>query len=176
MMRGTTEFTVQDAMRAAHTELRRAAREREREASAPWTMPSSSPSRGDSRFSRLLGDVGLPPRFYIPGMTTTIKVSDELRNRLKEQAARDGLTLGAHLVHLAHLADAEDTRWRLHLLKSEINAPSGADAGSYDAKAGDWERMLVLLDQLQRCPNGHRFFVAHIQNLTDEHGREARVG
>lgn len=37
-------------------------------------------------------------------MTTTIKVSDSLRDRLKEQASRDGLTLGAHL---ARLADAE---------------------------------------------------------------------
>lgn len=70
-------------------------------------------------------------------MTTTIKVSDELRDRLKEQAARDGLTLGAHL---AHLADAEDRRWRLHLLKSTINASSSADAGSYAAETGAWER------------------------------------
>ncbi|KAA9148659.1 AAA family ATPase [Microbacterium lushaniae] len=48
MMRGTTELTIQDAMRAAHTELRRAARERgrRRRASAPWTTPSSSPSHG----------------------------------------------------------------------------------------------------------------------------------
>ena len=43
-------------------------------------------------------------RRFTPGMTTTIKVSDDLRDRLKEQAARDGLTLGAHL---ARLADAE---------------------------------------------------------------------
>lgn len=70
-------------------------------------------------------------------MTTTIKVSDELRDRLKEQAARDGLTLGAHL---AHLADAEDRRWRLHLLKSTIDASSNADAGSYVAETEDWER------------------------------------
>jgi predicted transcriptional regulator len=69
-------------------------------------------------------------------MTTTIKVSDELRDRLKEQAARDGLTLGAHL---AHLADAEDRRWRLHLLKSSIDA-STSDAGSYSAETEDWER------------------------------------
>ena len=46
MMRGTTELTIQDAMRAAHAELRRAARERELQASAQWTTPSSSPSRG----------------------------------------------------------------------------------------------------------------------------------
>lgn len=46
MMRGTTELTIQDAMRAAEAELRRAARERELQASAPWTTPRSSPSRG----------------------------------------------------------------------------------------------------------------------------------
>ena len=46
MMRGTTELTIQDAMRAADAELRRAARERELQASAPWTTPSSSASRG----------------------------------------------------------------------------------------------------------------------------------
>jgi len=70
-------------------------------------------------------------------MTTTIKVSDELRDRLKEQAARDGLTLG---VHLARLADAEDRRWRLHLLKSAIDASSSDDAASHAAEAEDWER------------------------------------
>lgn len=46
MMRGTTELTVQDAMRAAHAELRRAARERELQASTRWTAPSPSASRG----------------------------------------------------------------------------------------------------------------------------------
>lgn len=70
-------------------------------------------------------------------MTTTIKVSEELRDRLKEQAARDGLTLGAHL---ARLADAEDRRWRLHQLKSAIEASSSADAGSHAAETEDWER------------------------------------
>lgn len=70
-------------------------------------------------------------------MTTTIKVSDELRDRLKEQAARDGLTLGAHLTHLA---DAEDRRRRLDRLKSAIDASSSVDAGSYAAETDDWER------------------------------------
>ncbi|MGX1703543.1 hypothetical protein [Microbacterium sp. NPDC055357] len=70
-------------------------------------------------------------------MTTTIKVSGELRDRLKEQAARDGRTLGAHL---AHLADAEDRRWRLHLLKSSIDASTSEDAESYSAETEDWER------------------------------------
>lgn len=70
-------------------------------------------------------------------MTTTIKVSDELRDRLKKQAARDGLTLGAHL---AHLAEAEDRRWRLHLLKSAIDASSSADGASHAAETEDWER------------------------------------
>jgi hypothetical protein len=70
-------------------------------------------------------------------MATTIKVSHELRDRLKEQAARDGLTLGAHL---AYLADAEDRRWRLHMLKSAIDASSSDDAGSFAAETGDWER------------------------------------
>ncbi|WP_175985443.1 hypothetical protein [Microbacterium tenebrionis] len=69
-------------------------------------------------------------------MTATIKVSDELRDRLKEQAARNGLTLGAHL---AHLADAEDRRWRLDLLKSAIDA-SSEGAASHAAETEGWER------------------------------------
>lgn len=70
-------------------------------------------------------------------MTTTIKVSDQLRDRLKAQAARDGLTLGAHL---EHLADAEDRRWRLQLLKSAIDASSIADAASHAVETENWER------------------------------------
>lgn len=46
MMRATTELTIQDAMRAAHAELRREAREREARASASWVTPNASPSRG----------------------------------------------------------------------------------------------------------------------------------
>jgi predicted DNA-binding ribbon-helix-helix protein len=71
-------------------------------------------------------------------MTTTIKVSDALRDRLKEQASRDGLTLGAHL---ARLADAEDRRWRLHSLKVAIAETSPADAASHAIESGEWERV-----------------------------------
>lgn len=69
-------------------------------------------------------------------MTTTIKVSDELRDRLKAQAARDGLTLGAHL---ARLADAEDRRVRLSSLKDAIAKTSVESAASHAAEAAEWE-------------------------------------
>ncbi|MFB9644975.1 AAA family ATPase [Microbacterium terregens] len=46
MMRGTTELTIQDAMRAADAELRRAARSRALQATGPWVAPHSSASRG----------------------------------------------------------------------------------------------------------------------------------
>lgn len=70
-------------------------------------------------------------------MTTTIKVSHELRDRLKVQAARDGLTLGAHL---ARLADADDRARRLGDLKAAIANTSDEDAELYAAEVADWER------------------------------------
>ncbi|MFC4243948.1 hypothetical protein ACFOYW_11225 [Gryllotalpicola reticulitermitis] len=70
-------------------------------------------------------------------MTTTIKVSDELRDRLKEQASRDGLTLGAHL---ARLADAEDRRRRLEALKFAIAKTPHDLLGAYGVEASEWER------------------------------------
>jgi len=70
-------------------------------------------------------------------MTTTIKVSDELRDRLKTQALRDGLTIGAHL---ARLADADDRRQRLSALKSAIAGTSAAGMASYEAESTAWER------------------------------------
>lgn len=70
-------------------------------------------------------------------MTTTIKVSDELRDRLKAQAAREGLTLGAHL---ARLADADDRRTRLQLLKQAIADTSPTDAASHARESAQWER------------------------------------
>lgn len=70
-------------------------------------------------------------------MITTIKVSDELRDRLKAQASRDGLTLAAHL---ARLADAEDRRHRLQLLKKAVAATPPTDAASHAAESAEWER------------------------------------
>jgi hypothetical protein len=70
-------------------------------------------------------------------MTTTIKVTDELRDRLKAQAGRDGVTLGTHL---ERLADAEDRRRRLASLKDAVARTSGADAESHAAETAEWER------------------------------------
>lgn len=73
-------------------------------------------------------------------MTTTIKVSDELRDRLKAQAGRDGLTLGAHL---ERLADAEDRRRRrrrrLESVKAAIAQTPDADAESHSVETAEWE-------------------------------------
>lgn len=70
-------------------------------------------------------------------MTTTIKVSDGLRDRLKTQAARDGLTLGAHL---ARLADAEDRRHRLLALREAVAGTSPDGIESHSAESAVWER------------------------------------
>lgn len=69
-------------------------------------------------------------------MTTTIKVSDDLRNRLKEQASRAGLTLGAHLTVLA---DAADRRQRLTDLKQAIAASSIDDIALHTEESQHWE-------------------------------------
>ncbi|MFS0894473.1 hypothetical protein [Microbacterium sp. 179-I 3D3 NHS] len=70
-------------------------------------------------------------------MTTTIKVSNALRDRLKEQAAREGLTLGAHL---DRLADAQDRQWRLQSLKTAVGLTAPGDADSHRAETREWER------------------------------------
>ena len=70
-------------------------------------------------------------------MTTTIKVSDELRDRLKAQAARHGLTLGAHL---GHLADADDRRIRHLALQRAVAETSTEAAESHAAESAAWER------------------------------------
>ncbi|MBX3196353.1 MAG: hypothetical protein KF727_14805 [Microbacteriaceae bacterium] len=76
-------------------------------------------------------------------MTTTIKVSDALRDRLKAQAAREGLTLGGHL---ARLADADDRRTRMRTLKAAIAATPLGGATSHAAETAEWERA-ELTDQ-----------------------------
>ena len=75
-------------------------------------------------------------RPYTSGMTTTIKVSTELRDRLKAQAARAGRTLGAHL---SVLADAADRQERLAHLKVAIAETSRGNAESYAAETRAWE-------------------------------------
>lgn len=70
-------------------------------------------------------------------MTTTIKVSDKLRDRLKAQAAREGLTLGSHL---KRLADREDRRLRLRSLKAAIADSAVVGTASHDAETAAWER------------------------------------
>ncbi|UUT36444.1 ribbon-helix-helix protein [Microbacterium elymi] len=68
-------------------------------------------------------------------MTTTIKVSDELRDRLKAQASQAGLTLGAHLAELADLADRRD---RLAAAKQAMaSSPAGVD--EYREETRRWE-------------------------------------
>ena len=96
----------------------------------------------------MLGGVSPPPSEVVPGrgivegprytssMTTTIKVSDDLRDRLKDQAARDGLTLGAHL---ERLADAEDRRRRLESVKEAIARTSASGLEEYAAEVAEWE-------------------------------------
>lgn len=69
-------------------------------------------------------------------MNTTIKVSDELRDRLKEQAAAVGLTLGAHL---AALADAEDRRRRLAAVKAAIAGSGDGALTSHTDESSEWE-------------------------------------
>lgn len=70
-------------------------------------------------------------------MNTTIKVSDELRDRLKAQAARDGLTMGTHL---RRLADLDDRQHRLLSLERAIAEASVGDKLDHQSESDVWER------------------------------------
>lgn len=67
---------------------------------------------------------------------TTIKVSRDLRDQLKRQAASEHRTLGEHLAHLATLADKQQ---RLAQLRAEIDATSAQDLESYREESEWWE-------------------------------------
>ena len=67
---------------------------------------------------------------------TTIKVSRDLRDQLKRQAASEHRTLGEHLAHLATLADKQQ---RLAQLRAEIDATSAQDLESYRQESEWWE-------------------------------------
>lgn len=70
-------------------------------------------------------------------MTTTIKVSDDLRDRLKAQAHQAGRTLGAHLAALADLAERED---RFAALAVAIARTPPEALESHRAETAEWER------------------------------------
>lgn len=71
-----------------------------------------------------------------PTSATTIKVSSEVRDRLKEQAAAAGRTLGEHLRHLADLGDRAS---RFEALRVAIDAMSPEARASYDQEVAELE-------------------------------------
>lgn len=70
--------------------------------------------------------------------TTTIKVSTDVRDRLKAQAAHAHRTLGAHL---AHLAELEERQMRFQTLRSAIARTSEEAMESYHAEVAAWDNL-----------------------------------
>jgi len=70
-------------------------------------------------------------------MPTTIKVSTELRDRLKLQAAEQGRTIGAHL---AALADDADRAGRFARLRQQVAATPAALQTGYSDETAAWDR------------------------------------
>jgi hypothetical protein len=71
-------------------------------------------------------------------MTTTIKVSNDVRDRLKAQAARSHRTLGAHLEYLASLGDRDA---RMRDLRDAIAATPPDALESYREETRAWDRI-----------------------------------
>jgi len=71
-------------------------------------------------------------------MTTTIKVSNEVRDRLKGQAALAHRTLGQHLEHLAGLGEREA---RMTALRAARRATSAEDLASWREETSAWDRI-----------------------------------
>lgn len=69
---------------------------------------------------------------------TTIKVTTDVRDRLKTQASAAHRTLGEHL---AHLADMNDRRARFASLKQAIDATPKKELASYRAETEAWDRL-----------------------------------
>lgn len=67
---------------------------------------------------------------------TTIKVSSELRDRLKEQASAGGLTLGEHLARLAELGERQ---LRFDALRAAIAATPPELMDSYREETSFWD-------------------------------------
>lgn len=70
--------------------------------------------------------------------TTTIKLSSEVRDRLKVQAAAAHRTLGEHLAHLAELGDRAE---RFEALRGAIVATPAAAMDSYRKEVAQWDRV-----------------------------------
>lgn len=71
-------------------------------------------------------------------MTTTIKVSSEVRDRLKGQAAVAHRTLGQHLEYLAGLGEREA---RMAALRAAMRATSSEDLASWREETSAWGRI-----------------------------------
>lgn len=71
-------------------------------------------------------------------MTTTIKVDDEVRDRLKRQAAVSGRTLGQQVEYLVGLGERS---LRYRELQAAMDATSPEEWESYRAEAEAWERV-----------------------------------
>ena len=69
-------------------------------------------------------------------MTTTIKVSTEVRDRLKAQAQRAHRTLGEHLSVLADLGDRQQ---RFDALREAIAATPPEVLEEYQAEVRTWD-------------------------------------
>ncbi|MFT3716597.1 MAG: hypothetical protein QM774_11835 [Gordonia sp. (in: high G+C Gram-positive bacteria)] len=68
-------------------------------------------------------------------MTTTIKVSDQVRDRLKKQASADGRTLGEQIEYLLELGDRSA---RFETLRAEIKATPADQLASYHEELNEW--------------------------------------
>ena len=71
-------------------------------------------------------------------MTTTIKVSNEVRDQLKRQAALAHRTLGQHLEYLASLGAREA---RMASLRAALKATSPEELASYREELRAWDRI-----------------------------------
>jgi hypothetical protein len=71
-------------------------------------------------------------------MTTTIKVSNDVRDQLKGQAALAHRTLGQHLEYLASLGEREA---RIASLRAAVKATTPQDLESYREETRAWDRL-----------------------------------
>ena len=68
--------------------------------------------------------------------TTTIKLDSRLRDRLNEEARRDGVTVARVL---EAMLEERDRARRFEALRAAIAATSAQDRASYEAETEEWE-------------------------------------